>query len=685
MNIVGIDIGGTFTDLVGCIDGRIVTAKTSTVPADPTRGVATSLALARCEMQGLSEVLHGSTVAINTVLETKGARTALITTAGFRDVYAIGRGNRIEAFNLFFHRPKPLIARDLTFEVPERMTARGEVIEPLDETAVRALLAELETQKVEAVAVCLLHAYANPAHEQRIGAILRAGNPDLFVTLSHEILREYREYERTSTTVLNAFVGPRVRGYLRRLEGHLRAEKFGGQIRIMRSNGGVMSIGLAQDQPVAMMESGPVAGMIGAGRLARELGYEQCIGFDMGGTTAKTSLITKGMPAIEEGYVIGDAASGQPMQLPVVDIVEVGAGGGSIAWCDRNGGIHVGPQSAGADPGPACYGKGNADPVVTDANLVLGRINPKRFLSGAMQLDVAAAERAIREKVAEPLRLSVREAALGIVRIADTSMSLAVRAVSVNKGVDPRDTTLIAFGGGGPLHACAIAREIFVPAVLVPKEPGAFSALGMLMASWRQDFVRTLIGRLGQLDAGEVARIFAELAEAGHDRLKRDGIAAEKADFRFLADLRYIGQEHAIPIAVRTPADLTGDHGPLRSAFDREHAQRYGQSAPDESMEIVNLRLVVTAPREDKLAERWLIEVWRPEEALRDDSERDVVFDDPDQPVHARVAWRPALAAGVTIEGPAVIEEPNATTLIHPGDIATVTEAGHLLIRIAAR
>src|SRR5882672_5092685 len=497
MNLVGIDIGGTFTDLVGCIDGRIVTSKASTVPADPTQGVADTLALARCDMAQLSEVLHGSTVAINTVLERKGARTALITTKGFRDVYAIGRGNRIEAFNLFFHRPKPLVARDLTFEVPERINARGEVLTRLDEAAVEEMAVMLRKRRVEAVAVCLLHAYANPAHERRIGEMLRQAMPDLFVTLSHEILREYREYERTSTTTLNAYVGPTVEAYLRRLETYLRAERFGGKIQIMRSNGGVMSIGLAQEQPVSMMESGPVAGMIGAGRLALELGLERCIGFDMGGTTAKTSLITNGAPAIEEGYVIGGQASGQPMQLPVVDIVEVGAGGGSIAWVDANGGIHVGPQSAGADPGPACYGKGNADPVVTDANLVLGRINPKRFLDGNMQLDVAAAERAIKERIADPLHLSVADAALGIIRIADSAMSLAVRAVSVNKGVDPRDTALIAFGGGGPLHSGAIAREIFVPTVIVPKLPGTFSALGMLMASWRQDFVRTLIGRLG--------------------------------------------------------------------------------------------------------------------------------------------------------------------------------------------
>src|SRR3954453_19979948 len=527
MNIVGVDIGGTFTDLVGCVDGLIVSSKISTVPADPTRGVADSLALAHCHMPAISELLHGSTIAINTVLERKGARTALITTRGFRDTYAIGRGNRIEAFNLFFHRPKPLIPRELTFEVTERVNAKGEVLVALAEHEIASLAKLFAAQRIEAVAVCLLHAYANPAHERRIGDILRAADPDRFVTLSHEIVREYREYERTSTTAINAFVGPRVQGYLRRLEGFLRGEKFPGKINIMRSNGGVMSIALAQEQPVSMMESGPVAGMIGAGRLAAMLGLSRAIGFDMGGTTAKASLITNGAPAIEEGYVIGGEASGQPMQLPVVDIVEVGAGGGSIAWCDATGGLHVGPKSAGADPGPAAYGKGSTEPVVTDANLVLGRINAERFLNGAMKLDVKASERAMEQKLCGPTRLGVKEAALGIAQIADAAMSLAVRAVSVKKGVDPRDTAMIAFGGAGPLHAVAIAREIFIPKVIVPKVPGTFSALGMLMASWRQDFVRTLYGMLGNLDAKPVSTVFSELASAGRQQAARDGMGSD--------------------------------------------------------------------------------------------------------------------------------------------------------------
>ena len=540
----------------------------------------------------------------------------------------------------------------------------------------------IAAQNIEAVAVCFLHAYANPAHERRVGEIFRAAHPGLFVTLSHEIVREYREYERTSTTALNAFIGPRVQTYLGRLEHHLRDERFSGKLNIMRSNGGVMSVRLAQEQPVSMMESGPVAGIIGAGRLAALMGIKRAIGFDMGGTTAKASLITDGVPAIEDGYTIGGEASGQPMQIPVVDIVEIGAGGGSIAWCDPTGGIHVGPKSAGADPGPAAYGKGSTDPVVTDANLVLGRINAERFLNGAMKLDVRASERAIEQKLCGPTRLGIKEAALGVVQIADAAMSLAVRAVSVKKGVDPRETAMIAFGGAGPLHAVAIAREIFIPKVIIPKVPGTFSALGMLMASWRQDFVRTLFGLLGSLDARQVEAAFSELTTAGHDQLIRDGIPFKAADFSYLADLRYVGQEHTIAIPVRDPKLLTGDFAPLRQAFDAEHDQRYGQAAPDERLEIVNVRLVVTAARQDTLAERWLSEPWTPEPPVADEW-REVIITDPAKPVRTRIVWRPSLPAGAKVDGPAVIEEPNATTFIHPGDVATVSDAGHLFIDVA--
>jgi N-methylhydantoinase A len=570
----------------------------------------------------------------------------------------------------------------MTFEVDERLNAAGEVIRPVDERQIEIIARQLRERGVEAVGVCFLHSYANPVHERLVGEVLRRANPDMFVTLSHEILREFREYERTSTTVLNAYVGPRVRDYLGTLETYLRRAEFGGKVHMMRSNGGVMSIRKAQEEPVSMMESGPVAGMIGAGRLAAHLGIARAIGFDMGGTTAKASLITDGMPAVEEGYVIGTPASGQPMQLPVVDIVEVGAGGGSIAWVDQTGGLHVGPKSAGADPGPACYGKGSADPVVTDADLVLGRINPDRFLNGGMTLDVAAARKALHEKVGRPLGLSIEQAALGIATIADSAMSLAVRAVSVNKGVDPRDTTMIAFGGAGPLHAVNIARQIFIPRVIVPKVPGTFSALGMLMASWRQDFVRTFIGRIGSLDAAATQAVLAELAIEGRSHLKRDGLSDQGADFRFFADLRYVGQEHALPIWIERAEMLTCDTATLRALFHIEHDKRYGQAAVDEELEIVNLRLVLTSARDDTIAEAWIAQAWQPTERQAELS-RDVIYGDAAKPVESRVLWRPAMMPGDTVVGPAVIEEPNATILIHPGDQVTVALTGHLVIDLA--
>jgi N-methylhydantoinase A len=678
MSIVGIDIGGTFTDLVGYQDGAVVTAKTLTVSADPTVGAQTALRLAGCDVPAIRELLHGSTIAINTVLERSGALTALVTTEGFRDVYALGRGNRPDAFNLDFHRPRPLVPRDLTFEVSERLNAAGEVLLAIDPAAVEALGRRLTALGVEAVAVCFLHSYANPAHEIVAGEVLRRICPNAFVTTSHEILREFREYERTSTTALNAFVGPRVSNYLERFEDFARAGKFSGQIAIMRSNGGTMSISEARRRPVAMMESGPVAGMIGAAHLARLLGIKQAIGFDMGGTTAKTALINGGVSPIEEGYVIGDPFTGQPMQLPVVDIVEVGAGGGSIAWIDDNGGLHVGPVSAGADPGPVCYGRGGDRPTVTDADLALGRLNANRFLGGGMKLDSLSAATVL-AKLGGRLGFDAVPAALGIATIADGAMSLAVRAVSVNRGIDPRDATMIAFGGAGPLHAVAIAREIAIPQVIIPKLPGNFSALGMLMAEWRQDFVRTLIGELDRLQAAQVAQAFADLRDAGAAALKRDGLSG--GTFNFAADLRYRGQEHTIPIPVTCPDDLTGSTAVTRQRFDAQHDRRYGHAAPDQSIEIVNLRLVVTVARMDDAISRWLSTPWEAEHTAPAER-RAVVYDDPARPLEASIVWRQGLAAGAKIAGPAVIEEPNSTTLVPPGDHAVIDAWGNIVITL---
>jgi N-methylhydantoinase A len=444
-----------------------------------------------------------------------------------------------------------------------------------------------------------------------------------------------------------------------------------------------MSIGEARRQPVAMMESGPVAGMIGAAHLARLLGIRQAIGFDMGGTTAKTALINDGVLPIEEGYVIGGAFTGQPMQLPVVDIVEVGAGGGSIAWIDDSCGLHVGPVSAGADPGPVCYRRGGERPTVTDADLLLGRLNGNRFLGGGMKLDGAGAGAAL-AKLGGRVGLDATVAALGIATIADGAMSLAVRAVSVNRGVDPRDTALIAFGGAGPLHAVAIAREISIPRVIIPKLPGNFSALGMLMAEWRQDFVRTLIGELDRLKPAQVAPAFADLRDAGAAALTRDGLAG--GTFNFAADLRYRGQEHTIAVAVGSPDDLVAAAAAAetRRHFNAQHDSRYGHAAPDQSIEIVNLRLVVTLARIDDAISRWLSTPWQAEPAAPAER-RAVVFDDPARPVEALILWRPALGAGTQIKGPAVIEEPNSTTFVPPGDHAAIDPWGNIVIALSER
>jgi N-methylhydantoinase A len=682
MHSVGVDIGGTFTDLVGIRDGEIYIDKSSTVTDDPTRGVANCIESASVSLGDIDQFQHGTTIAINTVLERKGAVTGLVATEGFRDVYAIGRSNRPEAFSLDFARPQPLIRRDLSFEVPERVNARGEILKPLDEAATERLGAQLQELGVEAIAVCFLHSYANPAHEIRAGEILRAACPGIFVTLSSDIVREYREYERTSTTALNAYVGPRVSNYLDRLDAYLTEGQFRGGKQIMRSNGGTMSINQARQQPVTMMESGPVAGMIGAGHLARLLGYDQCIGFDMGGTTAKSSMFRNGEPAVHEEYYIGGYASGQPMQIPVVDIIEIGSGGGSIAWCDTHGGLHVGPQSAGADPGPACYGKGGAQPVITDADLVLGRLNAERFLSGKMQLDPALSERAIKQSVADPLGLSVIDAAFGVSKIADNAMSLSVRAVSVARGSDPRDCAMIAFGGAGPLHALSIARDISIPTVVIPLFPGNFSALGMLMAPWRQDLVQTFVAELANVDEAAAATVMAELRALGAQLLEAEDMGPAEASFAYAADLRYVGQEHSIPVPLETAADLVGGGSPaLKSAFDELHRFRYGHAAPDERIQVAKIRLTITVLRDGDAAMDWLSKPYVPEDAQPDGS-REIYFDNADAPLTAHIVWRPGLPPATEIAGPAVIEEPNSTTLLFPGDVARVDPHGHLIISV---
>ncbi len=677
---VAIDIGGTFTDLVA-IDGAgmIHATKALTTPENHVLGIKDGLDKLGLNLAEVELLVHGSTIAINTVIERKGARTGLITTEGFRDVYEVGRGNRPDAYNIHFHRPQPLVPRDLCLEVRERINARGQVLAPLDKASLAAAVRALEAEEVQSVAVCLFHSYANPAHEQQIGDVLADIRPEWYVSLSHQVVREIREYERTSTTVLNAYIAPVVSRYLAVLEDLLKESGCHGQLLIMQSNGGAMSVGTARTMPVAMMESGPVSGVMGAAVIGQKLGYPNVISFDMGGTTAKASLVRNGEMEVTTMYYIGGYATGHPMMLPVVDIVEVGAGGGSIAWIDAAGALKVGPQSAGAKPGPACFGCGGVEPTVTDANVALGRIDSDDFLGGELQIDRGKALAAL-AKVAEPLGMSVLGLALGIVTIADASMSLAVRAVSVERGRDPRDFALVVSGGGGPLHGLSIARDLSIPVVIVPQRSSVFSAEGLLSAMLRHDYVQTALGDLEQVDLGDLnARLDNMVAQALHT-LEAEGAASDAMSFTRLLDLRYVGQEHTLSVPVEGQLNREILHA-LREKFDALHEERYGHSAPEEPVQIVNLRLRAEAALGEQGDLSAPVTTGSVEAARI--GTRPVVLERGGAAVECPIFDRSRLPVGSEIRGPAVIQEYGSATLLYAGDLATVSSEGHLIVRVA--
>ena len=675
LTLLAVDIGGTFTDLVGLDpeDGRFFHAKSLTTPDDFSRGIVDCIGQSGLDVGAVGLLIHGTTVAINTLIERTGARTALLVTRGTRDAYIIGRGNRPEAYNLFFRRPRPLVPRRLTLEIDERVKAGGEVLTPLDPAQVEACARTLAGEGVEAVAVCLLHAYANPDHEIEIGRILRRLLPGRFVSLSHQILRAYREYERISTTVVNAYVGPRVSGYIENLQTRLQGIGYRGDIAIMQSNGGTMSPGTARRRPATMMESGPVGGIIASAEIGRALGYPNVIAFDMGGTTAKASLIRDGEPTHAEGYHVGGYASGDPVILPVVDVVEVGAGGGSIAWIDEVGALKVGPQSAGADPGPICYRRGGDRPTITDANVLLGRIGADAFLGGRMRLDADAARRGIDDRLARDLGMTVPAVADAIVRIAVNRMSLAVREVSVAKGYDPRDFAMVASGGAGPLHAVAIARELHIPTVVVPRFPAHFSALGMLMADERHDVTRTFLAPLASVDAADATRMHDEMVSEARGMLR----ATEDVDFLCSLDLRYVGQEFSIAVPVDRPMLAAGRFDDIRARFDALHERRYAHHAADEPVEMVNLRLAAVG-RQPKLD----LPTLRPPEEPGATMRRPVCLDDWEAPVDCPVHRRESLPAGRAFAGPALIQEHASTTVLFAGDRCDVAATGELIVSL---
>lgn len=681
MLYVSLDVGGTFTDFVAFDDttGKVIDAKAPTTPYDLAVGIRQALVKSGVNFADVEYFIHGSTIAINTALERTGACTALLVTDGMRDIYAIGRGNRPEAYNVLFRRPQPLVPRRRIREIPERLGPGGVVIVPLDIDEARTAVASLANDGVEAFAVCLLHSYANPDHEKIVGDLVREVHPDAYLSISHQVVREYREYERTATTVMNAYVGPRVSRYLQQLEEELQDLGFAGRLFIMQSNGGLMGPETAKALPVAMMESGPVGGIIAAARVGEALGYPNVIAFDMGGTTAKASLVRDAMPQVVEGYYVGGYAEGHPVTLPVVDVIEVGAGGGSIAAVDEVGSLRVGPRSAGGFPGPICYGWGGHEPTVTDAHAVLGRLNPTQFLGGEIPLQVADARAAIEERVATPLGLTWEEAATGILQVANNTMALAVRGVSVERGYDPRDFALVAFGGAGPLHAVEIARELGIPAVIVPRFPAHFSAIGMLLADLRHDYVQTIYRKLDDLDGDTAHDVLAAMRETASAVLESEGAVPSSVRHHCYFDMRYVGQEFYIMVELEWDQLRDGDWGPVRQHFAELHSQRYGHAAVDEPMEVVNLRLVSVGERS------------RPAFPQLDSASSDIeptayrqVFSTEARSWHAYPVFRrESLQPGHSISGPAIVEEYASTTVLHDGDRLTVAPTGELVISVA--
>jgi N-methylhydantoinase A len=685
---LGADIGGTFTDLVLLAsDGRCWRKKVPSTTDDYSRGIVEGLQ-ELLEEEGIvgevEEIVHGTTVATNAILENRGARTALLTTKGFRDVLEFRRLRVPQLYDLFYSPPAPIVERRLRLEVDERLGPRGEVVTPLDERSVRTALERVRADGAEAVAVCLLHSYVNSAHERRVGEIVGEALPGAYLSLSVDVLPEIREYERTSTTVINAYVGPVVKSYLTSLQHRLESAGHDSRLRIMQSNGGVMSARAATERPSHIVESGPAAGVIAGQQLGRLAGLPNLITFDMGGTTAKASLIEDGQVSRTTEYEVGAGISlssrlikggGHALKLPVIDVAEVGAGGGSIVWLDRAGRLKVGPRSAGASPGPACYGTGGAEPTITDVNVVLGYSNPDHLAGGAVRLKAELAEAALAESVAAPLGLPLIGAAHGAFSVANATMIRAIKAVSTYRGRDPRDFTLLAFGGNGPVHAAAIARALQIRQVVVPPAPGLFSAIGLLEAEPEQHFARTFFGRIQSIDLGALAVQYGRLESLARETLREDGYLGEPSTFERFADLRYAGQAYELTVPAPAGALTAAELEALGERFEQEHERTYGHRASREPVEIVNLRLVARVDRGPAPSLRFSDLPTRPE------SERRAYFG----PEHGTRST-PVIGRGdldrAPRDGPFIVEEYDATVVVPPDCAAWLDNLGNIRIEV---
>ena len=677
------DVGGTFTD-VALFDestGEIRLGKTLTTPKRLIEGMDTAVAKTGRSFSEGRLFLHGTTVAINALLERNGARTALVITKGFGDIYEIGRVNRPEAYNLFFRKHRPLVERALRFEIDERLDADGNVLRPLREEDLEAVAVQLEREGIEALAILFLHSYKNPAHEDEARAFFDRRLPNIFVSSSHELSQEYREFERCSTVAANAYVGPRVRTYLREAEEFLDEAKFPGKFLIVQSSGGLYDAEQAERECIRMLESGPAAGVIGTRELCSLIGIDRAIAFDMGGTTAKAGVIMDGVELTTGSAMVGGYAEGLPIQIPMVDIQEVGTGGGSIARVVGAGAIRVGPESAGADPGPVCYGLGGSEPTVTDANLVLGRLAARRFLGGEMSLDEPAAQAAIRTRISEPLGIDLEAAADGVVRIAIATMSNVVKRVTTERGLDVRDFAMVAYGGAGPLHAVLIARELHIGRVIIPNSPGHFSAFGMLVSDLRRDFVRTLFARLEDAPFDEFDSVYGGMVDRGTREIEEASPDNLEIVASYGADMRYIGQEHAVAVEIPRVLLEARDSAGIKKLFDEVHSVRYGYHSAAESAEIVSLRVSVIGRMPKPVAARLERAAGADAgEALRET--RAVHFGVLGGRVETPVFDRPRLLAGHAFRGPALIEEHASTTVLAPGDRLEVDDYGNLHIEV---
>ncbi|TML88486.1 MAG: hydantoinase/oxoprolinase family protein [Actinobacteria bacterium] len=675
------DVGGTFTDLVYfSVDPetgaqRIVTAKTDTTPPDFERGVLNVIAKSGAPVDEIAFLAHGTTVVINALTERKGVKTGLITTEGFRDSLEIARGNRPDYFNLHYVKPAPFVPRHLRREVPGRIAHHGGERAPLDLRGLPKILDDFRAEGVEAVAICLLHSYANPNHERAVLDKVTELWPEAAAVASHQITREWREYERTSTAVLSAYVQPVAERYLGRLADGVRGGGFGGQLYIMQSNCGVDSVDRTKEIPITMVESGPASGFWGAAELGRLLGDPNVLALDIGGTTAKCSLIEGGHVKIISDYWIERSrrSAGYPIQVPVVDLVEIGNGGGSIAWVDDFGKLHVGPQSAGAQPGPAAYGRGGTEPTTTDANLALGRINRDYFAGGEIDADMDAVDRALGE-LADKLGVDRADAARGIVRIANNNMINALKLISLNRGYDPRDFTLVAFGGGGGMHAVALAAELGIRKVVIPRAADVFSAWGMLMSDLRRDYFVT---RLFGLNAGNAERLdglIDEVTETAAAQFRREGIERDRIRFLRYGNLRYENQEHGVEVPLRDGATVDEITEAFHDAYEREYTYRL--EAP---VEFVGVHLVAIA-EVGKLTPVPLAPTGR---TLDDAVKGRRAVDYATEGVHdADVYDGDLLEPGMAFEGPAVVETKGSTTVVHPENAVTVDDYGNLVIEL---